>query len=184
MNTIVHAITNTQAPLNASPLTAPPGAPVVVAVAAKHATGAHRALPAIKAQQAAATQADPRWPDVVARNASADGRFWYSVQTTGVYCRPSCAARAPRPENVRFHASCADAERAGFRPCQRCKPRQPTAQSHHAALVTEACRIIDSAAGANAPPLGALAAQLGLSEARRDICTLKDDIFGFGSCFA
>ena len=64
---------------------------------------------------------------------------------------------------MRFHASCADAERAGFRPCQRCQPRQPTAQSHHAALVTEACRIIDSAAGTNAPSLDVLAAQLGLS---------------------
>ena len=163
MNTIVHAITNTQAPLNASPLTAPPGAPVVVAVAAKHATGAHRALPAIKAQQAAATQTDPRWPDVVARNASADGQFWYSVQTTGVYCRPSCAARAPRPENVRFHASCDEAEAAGFRPCQRCKPRQTTALAHHAALVTETCRLIESMQDGVALTLDALAARVGVS---------------------
>ena len=163
MNTIVHAITNTQAPLNASPLTAPPGAPVVVAVAAKHATGAHRALPAIKAQQAAATQTDPRWPDVVARNASADGQFWCSVQTTGVYCRPSCAARSPRPENVRFHASCDEAEAAGFRPCQRCKPRQTTALAHHAALVTETCRLIESMQDGVALTLDALAARVGVS---------------------
>ncbi|MFN7154700.1 MAG: bifunctional DNA-binding transcriptional regulator/O6-methylguanine-DNA methyltransferase Ada [Acidovorax sp.] len=122
-----------------------------------------RATVLAKAQQAAATQADPRWAAVAARSAAADGSFWYSVQTTGVYCRPSCAARAPRPENVRFHDSCADAEAAGFRPCQRCKPRQPTALSHHAALVTEACRIIEGAAAGGAPTLDALAAQMGLS---------------------
>lgn len=122
-----------------------------------------RATLSAKAQQAATTQADPRWAAVVARSAAADGSFWYSVQTTGVYCRPSCAARAPRPENVRFHASCADAEAAGFRPCQRCKPRQPTALSHHAALITEACRIIEGAAADGAPTLDALATQVGLS---------------------
>lgn len=116
-----------------------------------------------KATLAAATQADPRWTAVVARSAAADGSFWYSVQTTGIYCRPSCAARTPRPENVRFHASCADAEAAGFRPCQRCKPQQPTVLSHHAALVTEACRTIEGAAAGATPTLDALAAQLGLS---------------------
>jgi methylphosphotriester-DNA--protein-cysteine methyltransferase len=50
-----------------------------------------------------------------------EGMFFYSVRTTGVYCRPSCAAR-PKPENVGFHRTAADAERAGFRPCKRCKP--------------------------------------------------------------
>ena len=65
---------------------------------------------------------DPRWADLVARNGDADGRYVYSVKTTGVYCRPSCASRLPRPENVRFHASPAAAERAGFRPCKRCHP--------------------------------------------------------------
>ncbi len=56
------------------------------------------------------TEQDPRWQDVVARNKDADGRFFYSVKTTGVYCRPSCAARQAKPENVRFHATTADAE--------------------------------------------------------------------------
>ena len=122
-----------------------------------------RHRPNTKAAQAAATQADPRWAAVVARSTGADGTFWYSVQTTGVYCRPSCASRTPRPENVLFHASCDEAEHAGFRPCQRCKPRQATALSHHAALVTEACRIIESAAPGEAPTLDALAARVGLS---------------------
>ena len=105
-----------------------------------------------------------RWAAVLARSAAADGSFWYSVLSTGVYCRPSCAARTPRPENVRFHASCADAENAGFRPCQRCKPQQPSAQSHHAEWVTQACRFIEAdAAEGRAPTLDALAARLGLS---------------------
>lgn len=71
---------------------------------------------------AAATQDDPRWQAVCARDRNADGRFWYSVRTTGVYCKPSCAARLPRPEHVRFHASTQDAEHAGFRACKRCHP--------------------------------------------------------------
>ena len=58
--------------------------------------------------------ADPRWATVVARDATADGHFVYSVRTTGVYCRPSCASRRARPENVRFHATREAAERAGF----------------------------------------------------------------------
>src|SRR5262245_27184674 len=66
---------------------------------------------------------DPRWAAVVARDRSADGTFYCAVVTTGIYCRPSCAAR-PKPENVRFHLTRADAERAGFRACKRCKPDQ------------------------------------------------------------
>ncbi|MFY3384424.1 bifunctional DNA-binding transcriptional regulator/O6-methylguanine-DNA methyltransferase Ada [Paracidovorax sp. MALMAid1276] len=124
-----------------------------------------RRTPSPRAQQAAAlTQADPRWAAVVARSPAADGQFWYSVQTTGVYCRPSCAARAPRPENVRFHASCDAAEQAGFRPCQRCRPRQASAQSHHATLVADACRLLDDGlAAGRAPTLQALAERVGLS---------------------
>jgi AraC family transcriptional regulator of adaptative response/methylated-DNA-[protein]-cysteine methyltransferase len=71
---------------------------------------------------------DPRWKFVAARDAAADGAFYYSVATTGVYCFPSCAARLARPENVRFHSTREQAEQAGFRPCKRCKPdrRNPT----------------------------------------------------------
>jgi len=112
-------------------------------------------------RDAAATQEDPRWASVVARDPAADGTFYYSVGTTGVYCRPSCAARLPRPENVRFHATCADAEAAGFRPCKRCQPDQPSLAEKHAASVTAACRIIDSAE--HMPPLDELARQVGLS---------------------
>src|SRR5471032_2656343 len=90
------------------------------------------------AQRAAATENDPRWAAVVARDSKADGSFWYSVTTTGVYCRPSCAARLPRPQNVRFYRTRAEAEKAGFRPCKRCKPDQPPLLEQHAAQVTAA----------------------------------------------
>ncbi|CAM5230204.1 bifunctional DNA-binding transcriptional regulator/O6-methylguanine-DNA methyltransferase Ada [Rhodanobacter lindaniclasticus] len=109
----------------------------------------------------AATLADPRWIAVRARDARADGSFFYSVRTTGVYCRPSCAARPARPENVAFHASAAEAERAGFRPCKRCKPDQPSLAEQHAALVTAACRLIEQAE--TTPTLEQLAKPSGLS---------------------
>src|SRR5262245_24287608 len=89
---------------------------------------------------AQATAGDPRWAAVVARDPSADGQFYYSVATTGVYCRPSCAARLARPEHVEFHATRADAERAGFRPCKRCKPDQPALAEQHAVTVARICR--------------------------------------------
>lgn len=76
--------------------------------------------------RSAAIVSDPRWKAVVARDAAADGRFFYSVKTTGVYCRPSCSARTANPENVAFHATAAEAERAGFRPCKRCRPNGNT----------------------------------------------------------
>ena len=108
-----------------------------------------------------AAAGDPRWIAVVARDPKADGTFYYSVRTTGVYCRPSCAARQPRPENVAFHATRADAERAGFRPCRRCKPDQPSVIALHAAAVAQACRTMEQAA--DAPDLATLARDAGLS---------------------
>jgi AraC family transcriptional regulator of adaptative response/methylated-DNA-[protein]-cysteine methyltransferase len=95
--------------------------------------------------QAAATLADPRWAAVAARDARFDGRFFYSVRTTGVYCRPSCASRTARPEHVAFHPSAQAAERAGFRPCRRCKPDQAPLAERHAATVARLCRYIDAA---------------------------------------
>ena len=74
------------------------------------------------ANRAAAIARDPRWASVRDRDAGADGRFWYAVESTRVYCRPSCPSRRPRPENVAFFSSCADAARAGYRPCLRCRP--------------------------------------------------------------
>jgi AraC family transcriptional regulator of adaptative response/methylated-DNA-[protein]-cysteine methyltransferase len=110
---------------------------------------------------AATTTRDPRWKAVTARNAQADGSFVYSVRTTGVYCKPSCGARPARPENVVFHAHAADAERAGFRPCLRCKPNEPALAERHAATVAELCRYIEKAE--TAPTLDELAEHAGLS---------------------
>lgn len=99
--------------------------------------------------QAQAVVSDPRWAAVVARDPQAEGQFFYAVKTTGVYCRPSCGARTPRPENVCFFQTRAAAEQAGFRPCKRCKPEQPPQCAQHAELVARLCRHI---AAAETPP--------------------------------
>src|ERR671934_159842 len=88
---------------------------------------------------------DACWRAVEQRDRAADGSFVYSVRTTGVYCRPSCAARTARPENVAFHATPAEAERAGFRPCKRCKPDQLSLAAEHAAKIADLCRFIEGA---------------------------------------
>ncbi len=97
-----------------------------------------------------------RWTTLRARK---DGDFFYSVATTGVYCRPSCGARAARPENVLFHASSAEAQQLGFRPCKRCKPDQPPLSERQAAQVAEWCRLIER----ESPTLDELARHVGLS---------------------
>src|SRR5262245_55533182 len=104
---------------------------------------------------------DPRWAAVVARDHRADGTFYYSVETTGVYCRPSCGSRLPNPRNVRFYETTADAARAGFRPCRRCHPDRPSLDQAHAARVAEVCRVIETAE--KTPTLAALAKRAGLS---------------------
>jgi AraC family transcriptional regulator of adaptative response/methylated-DNA-[protein]-cysteine methyltransferase len=104
---------------------------------------------------------DPRWAAVVARDKRADGTFFYSVKTTGVYCRPSCASRRPSPVNVGFHPTIADAERAGFRACQRCRPNGTSFEAEQAAMIADVCRAIESAD--EAPKLAELARIAGLS---------------------
>src|ERR671935_2413103 len=104
---------------------------------------------------------DGRWRAVQRRDRAADGTFYYSVRTTGVYCRPSCAARLPRRENVAFYATCADAEAAGFRPCKRCRPNELGLEARRAAAVAKACALIDAAE--EMPKLEALADAVGLS---------------------
>ncbi len=111
--------------------------------------------------QANAIQHDARWQQVQARDVCADGLFYYAVSTTGVYCKPSCGARQPRPEHVAFYASCAEAELAGFRACKRCKPGQPDLAQIHAGLIAESCRLIESAD--ESVKLETLAKQAGLS---------------------
>ncbi len=107
------------------------------------------------------TEQDPRWRSVVARDHAADGSFVYAVSSTGVYCRPSCPSRRGKPENVEFYASCADAERAGFRPCKRCRPEQAGLTERYAAMVAEICHVIETAE--ELPTLDALARVAGMS---------------------
>jgi len=104
---------------------------------------------------------DERWQAVVDRDPAADGAFVYSVRTTGVYCRPGCASRLPLRRNVRFHATCAAAEAAGFRACRRCQPATTPRGDKQAAVVAQACRLIETAD--SAPSLDELAAAVGLS---------------------
>jgi AraC family transcriptional regulator, regulatory protein of adaptative response / methylated-DNA-[protein]-cysteine methyltransferase len=117
------------------------------------------------------TPADPRvpmptdsrmWRAVVARDPRQDGAFWYGVTSTGVFCRPSCASRRARRENVRFFESTAAAITAGFRPCKRCTPL--AAQDAVAARIEAVARYLD--AHAEDPlPLATLAARARLSPA-------------------
>ena len=147
--------------------------------------------PAIDAATDAAT-ADPgagfltdgaRWDALVRRDPSADGQFVYSVRTTGVYCRPSCASRLALRRNVAFHLTPAAAEAAGYRPCRRCTPDGPSRAEREIVAVAAACRLIERAvagegevagegavagAGADAgdpgtPDLATLARAVGLS---------------------
>ena len=115
---------------------------------------------AIQPPPAFCTEAE-QWGALQRRDAAADGHFVYSVRTTGVYCRPSCAARSPRPANVAFHAGRAEAESAGFRPCKRCRPDLPPRAERDGQLVAQACRHIEAAA--EPPSLVELAAAAGCS---------------------
>lgn len=104
---------------------------------------------------------DLRWAKVLTRDPGADGSFYYAVTTTGIYCRPSCAARRARRENVQFHATPAEAESAGFRPCKRCHPERASGAEQQALLVAKACRVIEDAD--SIPSLAYIAEQAGLS---------------------
>ena len=104
---------------------------------------------------------DPRWRAIVSRDKAADGSFYYGVRTTGIYCRPSCSARTPKPENVQFHETLEQAEQEGFRPCKRCRPNQPPLSETQARMIARACRFIETAE--NPPALDVLAANAGLS---------------------
>ncbi|BAW80382.1 AraC family transcriptional regulator [Candidatus Nitrosoglobus terrae] len=88
---------------------------------------------------------DPRWHAIVMREIKANGKFFYAVKTTGVYCHPFCAARLPRPENICFYTTQEEAEQAGFRPCKRCKPDRPSLINPHITEIIQSCRIIEKA---------------------------------------
>src|SRR5258706_13136757 len=83
------------------------------------------------------------WNAVLPRDASRDGSFVFAVRSTGIYCRPSCPARRPRVEQVRFFQLPEAAEQAGFRACRRCHPRRAQAADPQIDLVRRICHAID-----------------------------------------
>ncbi|MBK5256585.1 MAG: bifunctional DNA-binding transcriptional regulator/O6-methylguanine-DNA methyltransferase Ada [Vicinamibacteria bacterium] len=107
------------------------------------------------------TRDEEKWAAVAHRDNRADDVFYYSVRTTGVYCRPSCAARLARRENVRFHATPQDAEAAGFRPCKRCRPNELPLAARRAEAISKACRLIGESD--DTPDLGDVAKAVGMS---------------------
>jgi AraC family transcriptional regulator of adaptative response/methylated-DNA-[protein]-cysteine methyltransferase len=104
---------------------------------------------------------EERWTAVVQRVTAADGVFFYSVQTTGVYCRPGCPSRRALRKNVRFYETSEAAEAAGFRPCRRCRPNEASLTERQAAVVGQVCRHIESAE--SLPNLEELAKAAGMS---------------------
>jgi len=114
-----------------------------------------------KTAQPSPTEADPRWAKVLARDHAADGQFWYSVATTGIYCRPSCPSRTANPKNVGLHTTLRDAKATGFRPCKRCNPDGLSIDAENAALVARACRLIEESE--DEPSLNGLAEAVGRS---------------------
>jgi AraC family transcriptional regulator, regulatory protein of adaptative response / methylated-DNA-[protein]-cysteine methyltransferase len=104
---------------------------------------------------------DPRWARIVARDRTADGQLWYSVTTTGVYCRPSCPSRTANPKNVQLHGSLEEAKATGFRPCKRCDPDGLSVDAENVAVVARACRLIEESE--EEPSLTNLAAAVGRS---------------------
>lgn len=97
----------------------------------------------------------------MARDAAADGRFFFGVRTTGVYCVPSCKSRVARRENVRIFGTAAEAEGAGFRACKRCCPNGPRRGEVQAAAVAKACELIRGTE--KRVSLGDLARKVGMS---------------------
>jgi AraC family transcriptional regulator of adaptative response/methylated-DNA-[protein]-cysteine methyltransferase len=83
------------------------------------------------------------WQAVIRRDPQADGMFFYSVRTTGVFCRPSCPSRQAKRENVDFFESIDAAQERGFRPCKRCHPDEITLEEQRVALIARACRALE-----------------------------------------
>ncbi|MDA0304966.1 MAG: bifunctional DNA-binding transcriptional regulator/O6-methylguanine-DNA methyltransferase Ada [Proteobacteria bacterium] len=104
---------------------------------------------------------EKQWNAVRDRDAASNGAFVYAVRTTGVYCLPSCSSRTAKRRNVRFFATPAEAESAGFRACKRCKPDQPLGNTPHGEAIKRACNEIQSSP--SEPTLASLARIAGLS---------------------
>jgi len=91
--------------------------------------------------------AEWRWEIVNTKNRAFDGAFFFGVSSTGIYCKPSCASRRPKRENVSFFLTFEQAENAGFRSCRRCHPKESNSISPPAQLIVKACEIIEEECG-------------------------------------
>src|SRR5215471_17889052 len=80
------------------------------------------------------------WEAVLSRDKRFDGRFVYAVRSTGIYCRPTCPSRRPGRPQVVFFLAGIEAEKAGFRPCRRCRPQDPISTNWR--LVQQVCAYI------------------------------------------
>lgn len=105
-----------------------------------------------------------RWAAIETRDRRFDGLFFYGVRSTGVYCKPTCPSRRPRPEQVAYFPTYQNAEAAGFRACKRCNPRDAGKPDKNIALVTKACRIMDRASD-GMPSVAELSGLLGTTPA-------------------
>jgi AraC family transcriptional regulator, regulatory protein of adaptative response / methylated-DNA-[protein]-cysteine methyltransferase len=101
---------------------------------------------------------DARWEAVIRRTPAADGLFYYGVQSTGIYCRPTCPSRRPKREHVAFFVTPEAAEQAGFRPCLRCHPKEVSTQQRVVAQARDLLEALDPA-----PTLAQLGAAVGMS---------------------
>lgn len=104
---------------------------------------------------------ETRWQAVCRRDPEADGRFWFAVRTTKIFCRPSCPSRRAKRENVSFFDGTEPAAAAGFRPCKRCRPDQRSRQEELADRIESACRRLETCE--EEPTLAQLAEEAGLS---------------------
>ena len=111
-----------------------------------------------------------RWDAVMARSEGADGRFYYAVRTTGVFCRPHCPSRRPRPENVEFFETVEAAQSAGYRPCKRCRPDDSPPEAAVRKVLVEACRLLSAEGRARSKDV---ARTVGLSESYFQRCFKK-----------
>lgn len=111
--------------------------------------------------QSSAAESSLWWEAVLNRDARFDGVVFYAVQSTGIYCRPTCPSRRPNRDRVCFFESATEAEAAGYRPCKRCQPQQ-TASHPSEAKVLELCRYIEAQVD-GIPTLDELGARVGLS---------------------
>jgi AraC family transcriptional regulator of adaptative response/methylated-DNA-[protein]-cysteine methyltransferase len=102
------------------------------------------------------------WRAVEMRNARFDGAFVFAVRSTGVFCRPSCPARRPRRENVQFFQLPEAAERAGYRACRRCRPKEAAGSNPQIEIVNRVCRLIEDRPEAGLT-LAEMSAEVGLS---------------------